>query len=66
MDDAEYLFRSLYIEAASACGDDPHAVERYVADRVSSLSEEDRRRFDSVTETALAFQAPVRRPDHSH
>ena len=66
MDDVERLVRDLYVEAATACGDDVHAIVRYVADRVASMSHDDRRRIENGTEKVLAFQAPARRPDHSH
>ncbi len=66
MDDGEHLFRKLYVEAASACGDDVHAIACYVETRIAELSDDDQRRVRDVSERVLAFQAPAKRPELSH
>ena len=66
MNDGEHLVRKLYVEAASACGDDVHAIACYVETRIAELSADDQRRVRDVSERVLAFQAPAERPEHSH
>lgn len=66
MHDAEDLVQRLYVEAATACGDDVHAIARYVKQRLGKMSAEEQSLFRGVTEHALAFQAPTKRPEHDH
>ena len=66
MRDADDLVQRLYVEAAAACGDDVHAIARYVEQRLGEMSADDQSLFRGVTENALAFQAPIKRPEHDH
>lgn len=55
---AQQLFHDVLIEASKACGDDPLAIGRYVAERVAALSPEDRALFNGVAESASAYDGP--------
>ena len=66
MENGEHLLRKLYVEAASACGDDVHAIAGYVETRIAGLSADEQRLVREVSERILAFQAPAKRPEHNH
>jgi len=58
MPDQDHLFQRVVQEAVIACGADMAAIERYIADRLGAMSDDDRRRISRDIQRVLGFRDP--------
>ena len=66
MDDDETVVRNLFIEAATECGADVHAIVLYVEKRLAEMAEDRREGALGVGRRTLAYRAPAQRPERPH
>ena len=58
MADRDHVFQALVHEAVTACGSDVAAIERYVAERLGAMNEDQRQQVMRDIQRVLGFREP--------